>query len=205
MFYRDEDLYFLKPSPKLRELMILNQLEKNPKTSQSALSKLLGISVSMVNKYIYVFTEEKFIEVSGDSNRHISYYLTDKGKEEKRKLLIAYMIETVKLYKDAKKEFQVKIENFKNSGVSKVVFYGAGETAEIALAAAIESGLKIIAVVDQNKEKQGKTINGILIVSPGMIRNMDYDGIIISSFGFTNEIFEKVQGLRLLGKKILKF
>ncbi|MGM0607070.1 MAG: winged helix-turn-helix transcriptional regulator [Candidatus Muiribacteriota bacterium] len=204
MFYKDEDLKFLKPAPNLRELMILNQLHKNPKTSQAFLSKILGISVSMVNKYISGFVEAGLINIKGKTNRDTTYNLTDKGAEIKRKRLISYMVETIKLYKDAKNEFLIKIESFRDSGVNKIAFYGAGETAEIAINAAFEAGLKIIAVVDQDDKKQGKTINGILVVPPSMLENMDFDGIIISSFGYTNEIYSNIKHYLKKDKKILK-
>lgn len=204
MFYKDDDLRFFKPDPGLRELMILSHLAKEPDTSQAQLSKYLGISVSMVNKYIARFSEDEIINISGTTNRDTKYIVTVKGHEKRRRLLVNYMIETVRLYKDAKREFKDKFTDFVAKGVSKVVFYGAGETAEIAITAAIDAGMKVIAVVDQKKEKQGKTINGILIVSPSMLGNMEFDGIIISSLGYTEEIHKKIIRHEKQGRKIIK-
>ncbi|PLX17978.1 MAG: hypothetical protein C0601_05930 [Candidatus Muiribacterium halophilum] len=204
MFYKDQDLKFLKPAPLLRELSILSQLEKEPNTSQQRLSRITGISVSMVNRYISNFSDDKVINIKGKTNRNTKYLLTVKGQEYKRRLLISYMIETVKLYKDAKSEFALKFRELSLKGVKKIVFYGAGETAEIAIPAAVESGFKVIALVDQKKEKQGQVVGGILVVSPSMLDTMDYDAIIISSYGYTNEIYTRVSKYKKKDKIILK-
>jgi DNA-binding MarR family transcriptional regulator len=203
MFYKNEDLVFFKPSPKLRELMILSYIEKSSKISQKELSKHLEISPAMINKYITKFIEKEFIITKGKTNRTIRYFLTEKGKEEKDRLVFKYMIETVKLYKDAKKEFQEKIKKFKEENIDKVVFYGAAETAEISILAALEIGLKVVAVIDKDAEKQGKTLGGVLIVSPDMLTNIDFDGVIISSMGFSDEIYKDVVK-KVKDKKILK-
>jgi len=204
MFYKDQDLKFLKPAPLLRELSILSQFEKEPDTSQQQLSVITGISVSMVNRYISKFSDDKIIKVKGKTNRKIKYLLTAKGQEYKRRLLISYMVETVKLYKDAKSEFAFKFRELSLKGVNKIVFYGAGETAEIAIPAAVESGFRVIALVDKKKEKQGQVVGGILVVSPDMLDSMDYDAIIISSYGYTNEIYSRVRKYRKKDKLILK-
>lgn len=158
----------------------------------------------MVNRYISKFSDEKIIHVKGKTNRDIKYLLTSKGQEYKRRLLISYMIETVKLYKDAKSEFAHKFRELSLKGVNKIVFYGAGETAEIAIPAAVESGFKVIALVDQKREKQGQVLGGILVVSPDMLDTMDYDAIIISSYGYTNEIYSRVSKYKKKDKIILK-
>ncbi|MCK9223733.1 MAG: winged helix-turn-helix domain-containing protein [Candidatus Muirbacterium halophilum] len=204
MFYKDEDLKFLKPSPEMRELMILSQFEKKTSISQSTIAKYLGISVAMINKYISRFADEEIILIEGDTNRNTEYLLTVKGYERLRFLLNSYMIETVRLYKDAKKEFVHKFESLIKRNISKVIFYGAGETAEIAMTVALEIGLRVVAVIDQEKNKQGKTVNGVLVVSPAMLNSIDFEAIIISSYGFVDEIYEKVKKYERENKIIIK-
>jgi predicted transcriptional regulator len=204
MFYKDEDLRFLKPSPELRELMILSHFEKKNSLSQSSIANYLGISVAMVNKYISRFIEDDILLMEGETNRKTKYILTVKGYERLRFLIHSYMIETVRLYKDAKREFSRKFEPLVKSNISKVIFYGAGETAEIAMTVASEIGLRVVAVIDQEKNKQGKTINGVLVVSPQMLSNIDFEAIIISSYGYFEEIYDKVKKYEKDGKIIIR-
>ena len=53
---------FFKPTPLYKEFAILDIIEKEKKITQRAMSNHLGVSVSMINSYLDVYEENKYIK-----------------------------------------------------------------------------------------------------------------------------------------------
>ncbi|HEY80230.1 MAG TPA: winged helix-turn-helix domain-containing protein, partial [Caldilineae bacterium] len=73
-------LRFLKPSPRLRQLLILNALASNGRLSQRRLAELVGLSPSVVNEYLTRFLTQGLIEKEPLNARDFQYHLTAKGE-----------------------------------------------------------------------------------------------------------------------------
>ena len=69
-------LKFLERSSKLKKLLLLNEIAKDPDKSQNKLADILDVSPSMVNNYIKEFVENDWLEKDVKSSRNMSYYLT---------------------------------------------------------------------------------------------------------------------------------
>ena len=76
-----------------------------------------------------------------------------------------------------------------------MVLFGAAETAEVVYAAIRSSSLKVIGVVDSDTCKQGKTFEQLTIQSPAVIKMLNPDAIIVTSFGQQEEICRTIQAL----------
>ncbi|MEW5766375.1 MAG: winged helix-turn-helix transcriptional regulator [bacterium] len=197
-------LKFLQPTPPFRELMILLEIEKNSRISQHILAHRVGLAPSMVNNYIKGLTERGIVEVKGESHRRLTYSLTSKGLDQRALLLSSYMIETIKLYKNAKAEFKVRLNKFIEEGLERVIFYGAGETAEVVFPVAEELGFNVVAVVDNDPQKQGQEFAGRIILAPSHIERIRPDGVIITSMGYHHQIYESIKRLEEQGIKVRK-
>ena len=198
---RDE-LKFFKSSPLLKRLLILTAIEENPHISQNNLAEKVGLTSSMVNNYIRELSKKGMISIKGKTNRTMSYNLTPKGLKEKMSLLIAYTIETTELYQDAKQEFAGKLQEVYDEGIHNVVLFGAGETAEILYNASKSLDLEIIGIVDNDPEKQGKLFGNLVVQPPGFIERIKPDGVIITSIGRQDEIYEQISSLPAKGISI---
>ena len=195
-------LKFLHPSPEFRELMILLEIEKNHTQSQNLIAEKVGIVPAMVNRYIKGFVRKNMIKVNGLSKRKMTYHLTEQGLSRRNSLLFNYMNETIWLYKNAKTEFGRVLTDFLEQKIKKIVLYGAGETAEVVFNSARALGFKIIGIVDSDPGKQGKEFMGMEIESPKNIEKIAPEGIIITSFGFSNDIYSEIKYLEKKGIKI---
>lgn len=195
-------LKFLHPAPELRELMILLEIEKNQSLSQNLIAAKVGIVPAMVNRYIKSFVKNNMIQMNGKSKRKMTYHLTEQGLSRRNSLLFHYMNETIGLYKNAKTEFGRILKEFIKEKIKKIVLFGAGETAEVVYNAARALGFQIIGIVDSNSEKQGGEFMGMTIESPDRIEKLNPDGIIITSFGFSNDIYNGIKHLEEKGIKI---
>lgn len=85
----------------------------------------------------------------------------------------------------------------------KIIIFGTGSTAEIALKK-INKEIDILAVSDNNEEKWDKLWNNYKVISPSEINKYDYDYILICSM-FTNEIIESLMEKGVRRHKIIPY
>jgi FlaA1/EpsC-like NDP-sugar epimerase len=131
--------------------------------------------------------------------------LTPKGVKRRGELLSAYMGEMLRLYKNARMEFLSRVAKFYEEGLRRVVLYGAGEIALLLLTAAGEIGVEVVGVVDSDPRRQGERIAGVEISAPAKIREMNPDGVIITSLSHREEIRDTIKNLEKEGIKIREF
>ena len=197
-------LTFLQPTATYRELILLEEIGRNPKVTQSLLAQKAGIVPAMVNNYIKNFVKDRLIIVNGNKTRNMMYTLTPQGERRKFNLLLSYVKETVALYKNAKEGLKARLYEFKAEGIRRVILYGAADTAELTFNAAEEIGLEILGIVDSDNRKQGKEFLGKKIANPTVIKEMIPDAVVISSFGYQNQIYEEIKMLEQNGIKVRK-
>ncbi len=186
---------FLQGAPKLKELNLLKLIADDGTISQERLARRIHLAPSMVNRYIKRLSEDGIIEFGGSNHKTRTYHLTKRGMNRKNELFLEYLLETIRLYKEAKSEFSRIFLNFNRTNLSRVVLFGAGDTAEVIINAVEEMGLKVVGVVDSDKKKQGRYFSGRQILSPDQIEILDPDVVIITSLGYQKEIYESIKGL----------
>lgn len=184
---------YLLPTKDFRCLSVLLTIHEVPTMSQTNIGKATHMSSSMVNNYIKKFKNDGLIKVSGNSNRTTSYHLTEAGYDMLSTKLLDYSAEIVQLYTSVKKEIIRILKGFYNEGIRKVVCYGAAETAEIVFAALRETHLSLVGVIDGDKNKHGQIFNGYTIQSLQSLNALEFDAIIIASFGKQEEIYRSIK------------
>ena len=182
------DSKFFSPTKEFRRFSVLFAIQNSPEMSQQQMGDITHLSSSMVNNYIKQLKNEGRIFVHGTTNRNQSYHLTESGQHELIQSLIQFSAEVIRLYGDAKNEFLKIINSYYGEGIRTVVLFGAAETAEVVCAAIRSSSLRVIGVVDSDRSKQGKSFDKFTIQSPMVIKDMNPDAIIVTSFGKQEEI-----------------
>ncbi len=194
---------YLLPTKELRCLSVLHAIYENPASSQKTIGRATYLSSSMVNNYMKYFADEGLVTISGDTNRTKSYHVTEAGYESLTTALLDYSAEIVQLYSSVKREIVHILNGFYNDGIRQVVLYGAAETGEIVYAAASETGLAVAGIVDNDMNKHGKPFSNLFIKSPDEIGSIDFDAIIIASFGRQEEIYQYIK-MVTEGKVLIK-
>src|ERR671916_761902 len=92
---------YLEPSPRMRELQLLESLADQPEISQSALADLVGLTPARVNAYIRTFLEREYITTE-QRTRGLSYHLTALGRRCLAYHQVTYRAELVKLTRAAR-------------------------------------------------------------------------------------------------------
>ena len=73
------------------EVLILEELEKNPDVTQRDLSEKTGLSLGMVNMLLKKFVKKGFVKLEKLNSRSFRYILTAEGFKEKSKKTIEYI------------------------------------------------------------------------------------------------------------------
>ena len=198
-------LKFLERSSKLKKLLLLNEIAKDPDKSQNKLADILDVSPSMVNNYIKEFVENDWLEKDVKSSRNMSYYLTKEGESYKNKNYFSYMVELIKLYEKTKEDIQNNLKKLLlDQGINKVVCYGAGKAADVVLLAIKEMNLEILGIVDDDKCKIGDYFHEYKIKNPDEIDKLYPDTIIISTVEYSDIIYNKIKHYEDNGINIIK-
>jgi len=172
----------------------------SPETSQKGIGRITHLSSSMVNNYIKDLQKDGLLTTTGKTNRTTSYHLTPAGQDELMSLLKDYSAEIIRLYGDAKREVRERLTKVHRKGIRTVALFGVAETAEVVSAAIKDRPLVVKAIFDNDKKKQGMPFNGLIIQPPELLKGIDVDAVVITSFGKQKEIHGLVR--QLVGNRI---
>lgn len=199
---------FFSPTSEYKELLLLEHIEKSPNTSQHEIARKIGSAASMVNVYINKLEENGYLIRDYQSLKIVYYNITPEGIKRKNFLSITYFHELLKLYRLAEENMESFLLRLENKGYRNILIYGAGEVAETILG--IIKGrkskpLRVLALVDDDKERQGKKLLGYEIISREEINQYDHDGIVITSYTFEDDITNRLTEIGYPDDRIEKF
>lgn len=199
---------FFKPTPLYKEYKILDLIEKDPYVTQRTLSDSIGASVSMINAYLEKYEKNGYLNRVHLTNKNVEYHISKKGIERKKLLNIEYLKSSYLIYSSAKENILLFLNQIIEKGFKKILLYGAGEVAEIMLQVINDNKnlpLEVLAVIDDDANKQGKFIMNIPIICNSSIKEIDHDGILISIFKYKVDIYSKLITMGYKKEKIIKF
>jgi DNA-binding MarR family transcriptional regulator len=176
-----QEIYtFFKPSDRMRDLQLLEEIEQNPKVSQRELSHKFGIALGVTNACIKRMARRGLIRLKGFPPRRLSYYLTSKGFSEKTKLALHFFSYNIHHYAEMKKHISQKLLEMRNSGVKRIAFYGVSDEMEVAYITLQGLDMKLIGIADD--EKNGcKKFLGYKVIGPREVSHLKPDAILITS------------------------
>ncbi len=192
---RNLDLF--RPPQEMRELNLLQELEKNPIISQRELSNKFGIALGVTNACLKRMVRRGWIRITGFNHRKIGYYLTPKGFAEKAKLSLHLISWTVEHYSALKDVIGRKLLEMQNMGAERIVFYGVSDEMEVAYITLQGVNLKLVGIVEDEDRMNQKEVFGFEIKEVGQVETLGPDAILITSLAGQEERVEKLR--RLLG------
>lgn len=199
---------FFSPTSDLKELLLLQHIEKEPNTTQKEIAGVIGGAPSMVNVYIDNLEEKNYLKRDYQSAKVIYYKITAEGVKRKNFLLITYMRELIDLYKLAKNNVELFLQSIENKGFKDIILYGAGEVAETIIGVMRDrkqSSLNVVAIVDDDTAKQGIDLSGYKVISIDEINRYKHDAIVISSYTYEDDIRKILEDTKYPKDKIIRF
>ena len=203
-----KNLRFFNPTSEFKILLLLEQIQNSNKTTQDKLAHYIHSAPSMINTYIKQLEKEGFLVKNKKTKRDVEYIITKKGIDRKNYLLVTYMNELIELYNSTKINIELFVKNLIKRNYKNCIFYGAGETAKVIIKVIKdmpELNFKLLFLVDDDINKQGKRFMGYDVVSCEDIGKYDVDVIVITSCVYEKEIRKKIKKLNYLEEKIVSF
>lgn len=176
-----ENLNIFKPSEEIRDLRLLEELEKKPIISQRELSHKFNIALGVTNACLKRMARKGWIRIRGISHRKIGYYLTPKGFTEKAKLTLHLIACTVHHYSELKKIIAEKLFEMERKGMKRVVFYGVSDEMEVAYITLQGGNLKLVGIVEDDEKFTPQIILGYELEPVTLIKGLKPDCILITS------------------------
>jgi len=134
----------------LNAFQLLSEVADEQPISQRELAKRLGIALGLVNSYIKNFVAKGYIRIKNYPRNRYAYLLTPQGMAEKARLAYQHVHYFSNLYMVTRQDYLHLFRELAERGISRVVFCGVDEVAEIAWLSLQESGLELTDVMDDD-------------------------------------------------------
>jgi DNA-binding MarR family transcriptional regulator len=129
-------------APIEHELRLLEEIAREPDTTQADLAAGLGLAVGSVNWYLKRLIKKGYIKVTRLQRRRLRYLITPQGMAEKARLTYQFMQASLHVYRQARQEAQRLLEAAQAAGYGAVRIEGDSDLAEICYLTCLEQGLQ---------------------------------------------------------------
>ncbi len=129
-------------------LGLLNSVETDGARSQRHFASELGIALGLVNAYLNRCIRKGLVKVSEAPARRYAYYLTPNGFAEKSRLTVEYLSSGFGFFRRAKADCLSAFTLAEQRGLKRITLLGVSDLAEVAAICAIESNVKLLAIID---------------------------------------------------------
>jgi DNA-binding MarR family transcriptional regulator len=201
---KNQNLGIFKPSEEIRELRLLQELERNPIISQRELSHKFNIALGVTNACLRRMVRKGWIRIRGLSHRKIGYYLTPIGFGEKAKLTLHMISYTVQHYSELKKMISQRLLEMERDGFQRIVFYGISDEMEVAYITLQGVNLKLVGIVEDDEKFRPQILLGYELEPVSRIKELKPDCILITCLEENDLRKEKLKNLLDIGQICVK-
>lgn len=178
---------------------LLTELESNTRASQRSLSRDLGIALGLINLLVRNLVHKGWVRAIRIEPNRVRYLLTPAGIAAKARLSRQALQRNLRFYVEARDRIAGRFAqlsaqwplpaNARTKLAKRVVFYGAGEVAEIGYLCLQSTDLRLVAVVDDDaKGFFGVPVHAHDRLGPEKVAGMPYGTLVVMSFGDTDDI-----------------
>ena len=168
---------------------ILSRLETTHAVSQRSLSRELGIALGLTNLLMRQMVRKGLVRLRRVPRNRVAYLITPAGLAEKARLSHRYLRQSISFYADARQRLQASFVDLekrhaRNGSAVRVVFWGAGELAEIGYVCMHDSGLTLVGVVDDARVERrffGHAVRPSSSLSRCQLDGQAFDALVVIS------------------------
>ena len=183
---------------------ILSELEGPKRVTQRDLANELGIALGLTNLVVRRLVRRGWIKVVNIKPNRVQYLLTPAGVAAKARVTRDYLHGTVRLYTETRERIRERLEVLsrqwpaaENGAAARkpIVFYGAGEVAEIGYVSLQATDLVLVGVVDDVKTDKffGMPVHHPSTLSDGQLDGVPFERVVIMSFKQAEQIQARLQ------------
>lgn len=134
-----------------RSFLLMEEISREEPLSQRELASRLGIALGLVNSYLKNLVAKGYVRIKSFPRNRYAYLLTPQGLSEKSRLAYQHLNYFTNLYRIARHDYLELFRSMEADGVRKVIFCGVDEVAEIAYLSLRETGIELVAVMDDGR------------------------------------------------------
>lgn len=139
------------PLPLESTLDFLAAVERAEPMSQRDLAQRLGVALGFANALVRRCLNKGLVKLAEAPARRYVYYLTPAGFSEKTRLVRDYVAVSLNFFRSARADYAQLLAQAAARGDKRILLWGSGELAEIALLAADGSGVALLGVIDATR------------------------------------------------------
>jgi hypothetical protein len=193
-----------KSPREMRELSLLQELEKDPVISQRELSHRFGMALGVTNSCLRNMALKGWIRIRDASHHRTGYFITPKGADEKNRLLLKMAAYNVRHYSHLKSLMVGLLLDLQRENIRRLVFYGVSEEMEVAFVTLNETGVELVGIVEDEDKRPAKRVLGHEVKKVNDVFGLHPDGILVTSFADAERRVAQLEEI-LGGEKIKVF
>lgn len=175
---------------------VLQAIASGRRVTQRSLSSELGVALGLTNLLIRRLVGKGYLKVSRIGTRHVRYLMTPAGREALANATRQSLENTVHLYTETREHIRTSLSQISDccrpnhEGQKRVVFYGAGDVAEIAYVSLQTTDLTLVGVVDDRRLGRffNLTISGADQLSVETLGSVPFDHLIVTTLRHADAI-----------------
>ena len=190
----------MRPSEHEYDRRILQAIAAGGPLTQRSLAGQLGVALGLTNLLIRRLAGKGYIKIAGMGTRHVRYLMTPEGWEALGRATRDSMANTIHLYTQTREQIRASLNAASArcqpgpAGEKRVVFYGAGDVAEIAYVSLQSTDLTLVGIVDDRRRGRffDLTIRGPELLRPHDLDGVAYAHVIVSTVRHTEDIRARI-------------
>ncbi|MGA9532510.1 MAG: winged helix-turn-helix transcriptional regulator [Anaerolineales bacterium] len=128
----------------LRDLHLLEEIERDPDTTQANLATRLGVAVGTVNWHLKRLIAKGYVKVKRAERRKLRYIITPEGLSLRARLTVKFIEQSMSLYRETREQAAGVLERLREEGYQRVVINGVGDIADVCRLTCLEQGLEVV-------------------------------------------------------------
>jgi DNA-binding MarR family transcriptional regulator len=189
---------------------ILLAIEEGRPISQRTLARELGVALGLTNLLVRRLVGKGYIKITGIQRNRVRYLMTPAGVAEKARISREYIANTVRLYTETRDRIRSSLGRLSaewpaDGGEGKpVVFFGAGEVAEIGFVSLQGTDLTLAGVVDDHVRRPffGMPVQSPADLTIDTLGGQPYGRIVIMSFRKAEQIQRRLDDLGMPRERV---
>lgn len=169
--------------------LMLDVIETRDHVTQRDLAGELGIALGLTNIYLKRCVNKGLVKVRKAPARRYAYYLTAKGFTEKARLTAKYLSRSLGFFRLAREDCSDLFRSCRARGAQRVALVGVGDLSEIAMLAALDSGVEVAAILDAETNRE--RLAGVPVVRE-LAALGDVDLVVVTDMKDPQGVYERM-------------
>jgi len=133
-----------KGTDSVRDLNLLEEIERDPDISQASLATRLGVAVGTVNWHLKRLIAKGYVKVKKAERRKLRYLITPEGISLRAKLTVSHVENSMALYRQTREKAIEALAAARREGHVAVKIAGEGDIADVCRLTCLEQGFSIM-------------------------------------------------------------